>query len=98
MQRCKICDEWKYEHRTHKCLPKFQTQIPDYDNENDWLDTYARDPESAATKRAEDYDVDDHNLLDGDDVDILVKNTDGKIEKFSCTGEVVPEYRATKIT
>ena len=96
MPRCKICKEFKFSD-THKCPPLWKTLIPDYDD--DWQDTYAFSSEFAATKRAEEYDSDsgDHDLLDNAEVEIHVKDADGNILRYICTGEAVPEYRATKI-
>lgn len=96
MTRCKICKEFKFSD-THKCPPKWQTHISDYDGEDDWKNTYAFSSEFAATKRAEEYDSGDYGLLDGEEIEIHVKNANGNIIKYACTGEAVPEYRAAKI-
>ena len=94
MPRCKNCDEFIFS-SGHKCPPKWQTLIPGYDG--DWVDTYAFSSEFAATKRAEQYDDGDYDLLDGGEVEVHVKNANGNIMKYICTGEPIPEYRATKI-
>ena len=98
MPICKICKEYRYDSIPHKCPPKLQTHIPNCDYDDKWQDTYAYSSDSAATKRAEEYDHDELELISGGEVEIHVKNIDGNIEKFACTGEAVPEYRATKIT
>jgi hypothetical protein len=96
MARCEICKEFKWD-TTHKCPPLWKTHIPDYDGDDDWQDTYAYSSEFAAVKRAEEYDVGDYNLLDGGEVEIHVKNANGNILRYTCAGESIPEYRATKI-
>ena len=96
MPLCEIYKEYRFSD-THNCPPKWQTHIPDYDGDDDWQDTYASSPEFAATKRATIYDEGDYDLLDGGEVTVHVKNANGDIQKYICTGEIVPEYRATKI-
>ena len=96
MPRCKICKEFIF-HSPHKCPPLWKTHIPDYDGEDDWQDTYAFSSEFAATERAVEYDGGDYALLDGGEIEIHVKNANENIIKYICTGEAVPEYRATKI-
>ncbi len=97
MPRCEICKEFKFS-LTHKCPPKWQVNIPDYDGDDNWVDVYAFSSEFAAAKRAEEYDDGDYALLDGGEVEVLVKDVDGNILKYTCWGESVPEYRATKIS
>lgn len=97
MPRCEICKEFKFSD-SHKCPPKWQTHIPDYDGEDIWVDIYAFLSEFAAKKRAKEYDNGDYSLLNDSEVEIHVKNANGNIIKYVCIGELVPEYRACKIT
>lgn len=96
MSRCEICKEFKFSN-SHKCPPLWKTNIPDYDGGGNWQDTYAFSSEVAATKRAEEYDDGDYNLLGGGEVIVHVKDTNDNVLKYACTGESVPEYRATEI-
>ena len=98
MGRCEICGEFKYDGIVHKCPPKWQTHIPDYNGVDEWDDIYAFSSEFAATKKAEEYDDGDYGLLANNEIEIHVKDLNGNILKYSCTGEAVPEYRATKIS
>ena len=108
MEKCKICGAFIYSwnhknnsgyYRPHICTPMYLTQIYDYDGEDDWITIYTEGfPSSAATKRAAIYDSDEYGLLDGEEIEIHVKDSNGKITKFNCTGESVPKYSATKIS
>ena len=95
MPFCEICHEFKFT-ETHKCPPKWNTNIVDYDDDFG-LDVHAKTSELAAIKRAEEHDLGDHALLQGGDITILVCSVDGVVEKFICTGESSPEYQAKKI-
>ncbi len=95
MPFCKKCGDYKFTF-PHKCPPAWKTNILDYDGEDNWVDVHATTPELAVIRRAEQYDNGDYDLLDGGNVEILVKNKDGVIEKYMCTGEPIPEYRAKK--
>ena len=95
MPFCEICHEFKFT-ETHKCPPKWNTNIVEYDDDSG-LDVHARTAELAAIKRAKEHDVGDYDLLQGGDITILVRSANGVVEKFNCTGEAVPEYRAKKI-
>lgn len=97
MPRCEICGEYKFT-PDHKCFPAWGTNIVETDDENDWQTVYAYSSESAAAKRAEEYDQDDHDLLQGSEVEIHVRDGAGNIAKYICSGEAVPEYHATKIS
>lgn len=100
MPYCKTCNEFIFTD-SHKCPPAWETNVDESDDEDDWLVTYARTAELAAIKRAEEYDVGDYDLLQGGEITIHVKARDiehkPKILTYTCTGESVPEYRATLI-
>ena len=95
MPRCEICKEFKFSNN-HHCPPKWQVHIPDYDGDY-WVDVYAFSSELAVIKRAKEYDNGDYGLLNGSEIEIHVKNANGNIIKYICTGRTVPEYQATKI-
>ena len=95
MPFCKICSEYLFS-EPHKCPPKWETNVVESDDMDDWLGIYARTPELAAIKRAEKHDVGDYDLLQGGEITILVRIVNGEIETYTCTGETVPEYRAIK--
>lgn len=104
MSQCPMCKEWVFTGttvgRSHVCPPLWYCQIEEW-NAPVWDKQYASDAEEAATKYAERWDVDDHPLLQGETVEVLVcsdpiDETETVI-KFCCNGEAVPSYHATKI-
>jgi hypothetical protein len=95
MHQCKICETWIYcDNLKHVCPPKWKVWDEEIDYE---LDIYAIDEEEAVTKFAEEWDQDDHSLLQGDHVVVTVKSSEGVETKWKATGEAEPTYYATKI-
>lgn len=78
IKRCEKCNEWIFDYTTrwasrpHKCLPLWLVQCPEYDDES-WDRIYAVDAEEAATKLAEKYDSDNHDMMDGDTIVVRVR-------------------------
>jgi len=93
---CKQCGEFKYS-TGHKCPPVWETNIPDYDGEDDWIKVYARTPEVAAIKRAEKYDEDDYDLVNGCCITVVVRVDENQTLEFNCAGETAIEYSAKLI-
>ena len=95
--KCTICGEFGF-NDTHKCPPCWETQIEDCQAEDEWYPTYAINESEAATKRAEKYDEFDHDLLDGEEITIRVREPGAAtFKRFVCYGEAVPEYYAKEV-
>lgn len=95
MPQCPTCKEW-YFSSTHKCAPQFMCGTEPGDLEHM---IYAHNSESAAEKYAEWYDCEggEYHIVRGNDQTVYVKDErNNTIEKFCCSGESVPTYRANK--
>jgi hypothetical protein len=89
---CRKCGE--YEWSTHRCPPKWECRVVDYQGEDDWRGFYAADAEAAAEKAAERFDCGDYTLLQGDEITVVVRSSNGEESRWICTGETVPQYHA----
>lgn len=92
MPWCGTCKNHMLYPDTHKCPPVWQARV-ESDNNEDWMEFYARDADEAAEKAAENYDLDDYPLLKGNEaiVEVRLKGSD-KIERFCARGESLPHY------
>ncbi len=96
-RRCKTCGEFDFLN-SHKCQPCYEASAPEAFGEDEWQKVYAYDEKEAAEKFAEEYDRDEHDLMNGGDMEVWIRKP-GEIEifKFNCTGEAIPTYYAHKI-
>jgi hypothetical protein len=92
--RCKICGKYDWVDK-HTCPPSWKVQVVDYHGEEEWKDVYAHSPEAAAQDMAEQYDVDDYTLLEGETIVVRVQ-VDEDVVEYDCGGEAVPQYWAHK--
>ena len=96
-ERCDICGRFDFTNK-HKCPPVWEVKIPDYHGD-EWQKQYAYQASVAATQMAEEYDSEYFRLLDGEEVEVLVRKPGETVfKKYLCTGEAVPEYRSLEIT
>jgi hypothetical protein len=99
MDQCPVCKKFIFrsDPKPHKCPPKFEVGHEDYLGEDkETIYTYSH--QEAAEKYGEWYDSrSDHELLDGEEIDVTVSG-EGETKKFRVGGECVPEYRAIEIS
>ena len=96
---CTTCGEWGFSD-THRCPPIWQCRVEGCHDDDQWLEYYARMPDTAALKMAENHDADELELINrsGMTIIVIVRDADGENEKrFRCRGEAVPTYYATEI-
>lgn len=110
-RRCPECDEfaWFYaadakpRHSVHVCPPlwlvAFVCETGDVPDDDDYRQVYARHPDDAAEKAAEEYDSNgEYDILRGGEHFAWVKPaTGGDVKKFAVSGESVPQYSATEV-
>lgn len=92
-EKCGICGQYGYVNH-HKCPPAWEVNIPDYHGD-EWVKQYADSAAEVAIKMAEKYDSDDcdFELLDGGEVEILVRKPGRtNFKRYLCTGESIPIY------
>ena len=96
--RCDICGGYGWS-STHKCPPKWSVWlIDDYHDPEDTRDEYrGTDAEDAAIKFAEEWDQEDHNMMQGAEIHVAVETVDG-VQIFRCSGEAEPTYYAERDT
>ena len=93
-ERCKICGKWGFTDR-HKCCPKWEASVPEYD-EDYWREIYAFDEEDAAKDMADHVD-DDHDLVYGGEMTVIVRKPNTTEAKtFIVTAEPDINYYATE--
>lgn len=92
---CPTCKQYRFTDPHHKCPPIWECQIETW-NAPDWRKIFAVDSERAAEKFVEEYDQEDHYMMDGDSVEVSVRNSKGAVEIYNCTGETIPTYYAHK--
>jgi len=91
-----------YPHKEHTCPPAWRVYEPENDpGMVEPYKIYARDPEEAAEKWADQHDSDyDYEILeagaDGPGMVLAVDTQDGK-KWFKVTGEAVPQYSAEEM-
>lgn len=105
-KRCPVCKEWGWfggTHLNHRCAPAFECRM-EWQDDDCWHRTYARDAEHAAEKHAEHYDCEGGEYAivsrrrSGDDICLVRKPDDpSSIERFAIEAEAVPTYYATKV-
>lgn len=98
-RKCKICGKFGWV-ADHKCPPKWEVNIPDYDPET-WTEYYADDSETAANEAAEKYDIDmeTYPLLNEGEIEVWVRKAgETKVDRYLCTGQPVPEYYTKRLT
>lgn len=97
---CPTCGKWMMFPKSHQCPPIFEVIDEDggYGDEDPWQwasKIYARDPETAAEKWADENDCNgDYTIIRGNEAKISVRAADGTITRWIVTGESVPEYTA----
>lgn len=100
--RCPKCQEIMWTSAgVHRCAPEFHVIAPDhdgYDTPEEGPAIYAHSHEEAAEKWAERWDVDDHQMLDDEVIEVLVKDSAGVVRHFRVSGEAVPSYHAREYT
>jgi hypothetical protein len=95
MKLCKICGEWKYDFREHKCPPVFYITHEEYLGDEK-KKIYAWTFEEAAKKYGEKYNSNGDYSLMNDSIDIVV--SDGKTEKkFSVSAEPDIHYSVSEV-
>ena len=57
---CTTCGEWGFSD-THRCPPIWQCRVEGCHDDDQWLEYYARMPDTAALKMAENHDADGEN-------------------------------------
>lgn len=97
---CQKCGGWG-RRDMHVCPPLWDWRETMNFGDDEWQEVRARDEESAAAKATELYDQGgDYYLIrnSGDNVVIMVRNQKtGEVTHWSCYGESVPQYYATKV-
>jgi len=93
---CPTCKKytWNISNLPHKCPPimtVWESQYPE-----DTSEYYEVDPQYAAEAFAEEWDQDEHTLLGGTELTVHVQDDEGKVTRWTVTGEAVPQYSATE--
>ena len=94
MVQCKICHEYKFSWKEHKCNPIFEILHEDY-NGDEWMEQRGFDFEDAAKKYAEDYNTEGD--LMNDEIDIKVKNPETQEIKTITIGAEPDIFYSVKI-
>ncbi len=90
-KKCAICGKYDFA-GSHKCPPRWEVCARDI---GEWEPCYALDEEEAAKEFAEEYDSDDHAMMSGDNLIVLVrKHEGGDVKTYNCLGEASPTYTA----
>ena len=79
----------------HVCPPTWRVQREE-DRDDDW-EIYAHNAQSAATKWADQWDQDEHQIVAGGEEKVVVIAQDGGETIFNVTGEAIPQYYAREI-
>ena len=97
--RCARCGEWGFT-ISHHCPPLWLVSLED---SGDWVQVFASDEETAATKFCERYDADVSNWPEGRTVYVKKDDSealhleDAKTIAYAVTCEAVPSYHAERI-
>lgn len=96
--KCEICKEWGWRNN-HQCPPLWETNIKDWNGDDDWDKIRARTAEDAAEKIVEEHDPgDDYDCLRGYEVTVKVRKLgEEKFKTFAVNGESIPTYTATEV-
>ncbi len=99
--RCTTCNQWDWfsEPRAHRCKPAWRVWIGDHhdpDDPDDGIEARADDAEDAAARACEEWDADEHYMLDYESELCVVRpETDrsGRATRVRVEAEAVVEYR-----
>lgn len=99
MPICNQCGGWYPKTDRHRCPSIFEYCIPEYMGD-EWRKVRTHDHESAAEiaceqndRESAEYIIVRYGHLD----EILVRDEEGTVKRFSITAESVPSYSATEI-
>lgn len=91
--RCTTCREWMHG-AFHRCSPAFLVWRADED-ESEARRVHAFDADDAATTWAQEYDSDgEYPIVQGEVVEVHVRDGDGTLTRWSVSGEYDPSYSA----
>ncbi len=99
--RCPSCGEHVLLSTHNRCKPEWLWRTdddppkPGYDP---WSSVRAWDWDVAAELAAEVYDEEDHTLLKGHEVTIVIRNSEGDERKFKISGETIPQYYVEQVS
>lgn len=93
---CSEC--WMHHFDHERCLPQFYYQIPDFDDES-WTPIRAIDAREAAEKACDKNDSNgDYPIISNGGIsEVLIKDEDGKLFRYSIKAEALPSYYATEL-
>lgn len=98
---CPVCQGFSRSDM-HVCPPLWDWRETTNFGDDEWQEVRARNEETAAEKAAELYDQDgDYYLIrnSGGNIIIMVRNQKtGEVTHWSCHGESLPHYYASKVT
>ncbi len=95
--KCPLCHEWHFDHE--KCKPKFEYQIPEYYDADDWSEVRAYTFEEAATEACAKNDCEgDYKIVQAGGIDLIhIRDSNGVIKSFSIYAHPIPDYEAREI-
>ena len=96
---CKTSGAWMMFPNSHRCPPAYDVIDEDGGYGDDawqWAcKIFARDPESAAEKWADQHDCEgDYTIIRGTEAVVSVRDEQGNVTRWIVSGESVPEYTA----
>lgn len=92
---CKVCGKLVFDWQPHKCPPMWRVRDPDHHHEDDYIEIYAADKETAAANAVERWDSEDATFSE-DKTALVASGNNDDWEEYSVAGEVVRDYTARK--